>query len=195
MQKDIPVVIHNGSNYDFHLIITELAKEFRSDMKCIPEDKEKYISFLIPLKIEREDGKFNSYNLRVIDSARFMAGSLGTHVNNLSELYEFKCEDKNNQRIKVTCKKDTVFTRCKTCNNRSKQSIQTLKSKFPNTYQLSKGDINKFILLLRKDVYPYEYMNNYNRFDETMLPPKESFYSEINLKDIRDKDYKHARKV
>ena len=164
-------------------------------MKCIPEDNEKNISLSIPLKIEREDGKFNSYNLRVIDSARFMAGLLDTHDNNLSELYGFKCEDQNNQKIKVTCKKDAVFTRCKTCNNRSKQSMLTLKSKFPNIYQLSKGDINKFILLLRKDVYPYEYMNNYNRFDETMLPPKESFYNEINLKDIRDKDYKHARKV
>ena len=35
-QVDIPVVFHNGSNYDFNLIITELAKEFRSEMRCIP---------------------------------------------------------------------------------------------------------------------------------------------------------------
>ena len=44
-QKNIPVVIHNGSNYDFHLLISELVKEFRSDMTCIPQDKENYISF------------------------------------------------------------------------------------------------------------------------------------------------------
>ena len=40
-QEDFPVVIHNGSNYDFHLIIAELAKEFRSEIHCIPEDKGK----------------------------------------------------------------------------------------------------------------------------------------------------------
>ena len=34
-------VIHNDSNYDFHLIIAELAKEFRSEIHCIPEDKGK----------------------------------------------------------------------------------------------------------------------------------------------------------
>ena len=41
MLEDIPVVIHNGSNYDFHLTIIELAKEFRLEIHCIPEDKEK----------------------------------------------------------------------------------------------------------------------------------------------------------
>ena len=39
--EDIPVVIHNGSNYDFHLTIIELAKEFRLEIQCISEDKEK----------------------------------------------------------------------------------------------------------------------------------------------------------
>ena len=104
-QKDIPVVIHNGSNYDFHLLITELAKEFRSNMRCIPEDKEKYISFSIPIKIKREDDKFTRYNLKFVDSARFMAGLLDTHVNNLSELYNCRGEDKKKQSVKVKCKK------------------------------------------------------------------------------------------
>ena len=48
-RRDIPVVIHNGSNYDFHLIIQELAEEFRAEIQCIPEDKEKYKSFSIPI--------------------------------------------------------------------------------------------------------------------------------------------------
>ena len=49
-QRDIPVVIHNGSNYDYHLIIKELANEFREDIKCILCDKEKYKTFSIPIK-------------------------------------------------------------------------------------------------------------------------------------------------
>ena len=53
----------------------------------------------------------------------------------------------------------------------------------------------KFVLLLRKGVYPYEYMDSWERFNETLLPPKEAFYSELNLEDISDKDYLHAQKV
>ena len=117
-QREIPFVIHNGSNYDFHLLITELAKEFRSEMRCIPDDKGKYISFSIPIRKEKEDAKFTMHNLRFIASAGFMAGSLVTDVNKLSELYDCYCEDKNKQRVKVICKKDAVFTRCKGCTKR-----------------------------------------------------------------------------
>ena len=49
--------------------------------------------------------------------------------------------------------------------------------------------------MLRKGVYPYEYMDSWERFNETSLPPKKSFYSELNLEDISDKDYLHAQKV
>ena len=54
---------------------------------------------------------------------------------------------------------------------------------------------NKCLLLLRNGVYPCEYMDNWERFNETMLPPKKSFYSELNLEDISNEDYKHAQKI
>ena len=50
-------------------------------------------------------------------------------------------------------------------------------------------------MLLRKGVYPYEYMDSWEKFDETTLPPKEAFYSNLNLEDISDEDYAHAQKV
>ena len=50
-------------------------------------------------------------------------------------------------------------------------------------------------MLLRKGVYPYECMDSWERFNETSLKPKKSFYSELNLEDIGDKDYLHARTV
>ena len=62
-------------------------------------------------------------------------------------------------------------------------------------YEFSDGDINKFILLLRKGVYPYEYMDGLERFDETTLPDKEAFYGSLNMEDITDADYKHATRV
>ena len=62
-------------------------------------------------------------------------------------------------------------------------------------HKFCKGDRNKFVLLLRKGVYPYEYMDSWEKFDETTLPPKEAFYSNLNLEDISDEDYAHAQKV
>ena len=50
-------------------------------------------------------------------------------------------------------------------------------------------------MLLRKGVYPYEYIDIWERFDETSLPEKKAFYSELHLEDITDEDYTHAQKV
>ena len=70
-----------------------------------------------------------------------------------------------------------------------------LIEKFLNTYQLCNKDHNKFALLLRKGVYPYEYMDSWKRFKEESLTDKESFYSELNNEHITDEDYAHAQKV
>ena len=51
------------------------------------------------------------------------------------------------------------------------------------------------VLLLRKGVYPYEYIDSWEKFNEISLPPKEAFCSELNLEDIKDEDYEHAQKV
>ena len=51
-----------------------------------------------------------------------------------------------------------------------------------------------FVLLLRKGVYPYEYMDSWERFNETSLPDKKACYSKLNLGEITDKDYAHAQK-
>ena len=49
---DIPVFFHDGTNYDFNLKMNELAKEFRSEMRCRPLNTNKCMSFSIPIKIE-----------------------------------------------------------------------------------------------------------------------------------------------
>ena len=67
--------------------------------------------------------------------------------------------------------------------------------KFSNTYKFCNNDISKLILLLKKGVYPYEYMNSWKRFDEASLPYKKAFYSKLNLEDITDEDYMHPQKV
>ena len=50
-------------------------------------------------------------------------------------------------------------------------------------------------MLLRIGIYLYEYIDSWERFDETSLPDKIAFYSKLILEDITDKDYEHAQKV
>ena len=91
-------------------------------------------------------------------------------------------------------KNNRLNYRCKECNRTSTKSINELIKKFPRMYQFCDGDFNKFVLL-RKGVYPYEYMDSWKRFNGTSLPPKKDFYSELTLEDITHKDYNHAQKV
>ena len=66
---------------------------------------------------------------------------------------------------------------------------------FASTYSFCNNDLNKFTLLLRKGVYPYKYMDNWDRFNETSLPSKESFYSNLNMEDIGDIGYRYGNNV
>ena len=50
-------------------------------------------------------------------------------------------------------------------------------------------------MLLRKSVYPYEYMDSWKKFNETSLPSKEDFYSNLNMENIDDIDYRHGNNV
>ena len=50
-------------------------------------------------------------------------------------------------------------------------------------------------LLVRKDVYPYEYMDSMEKFDDDQLPPKEAFFSKLHNQDITDEEYAHAQNV
>ena len=78
---------------------------------------------------------------------------------------------------------------------RMKRPINELIENFPGVYQFCNGDLNKSALLLRKGDFPYEYMDSWEKIDENTLPPKEAFYSNLNLEDISDEDYAHAQKV
>ena len=106
-----------------------------------------------------------------------MPTSLSKLVNNLSEIYSKKFRDK-------TCKFECEFKRlennkisynCKECRKKQLKPINGLIKKFPNTYKFCNNDINKFILIFRKGVYPYEYMGSRKRIDETTLPNKKVF--------------------
>ena len=130
-----------------------------------------------------------------------MQSTLSDLVDNLSEINNKDCKKcMERKKIRSECefiglKDNRLKYKCKECNDTSAKSVDDLIEKFPRTYKFCNGNLNKFVLLLRKGVYPYEYMDSWERFNETSLPAKESFYSELDLEDISDKDYSHARKV
>ena len=176
-----------------------MAKEFKGKLDCIGENMEKYITFSAPIKKKCDDGKTITYKLRFIDSFRFMSTSLSELVDNTSGIFNSieckSCIEKikiNSECCFVGLRNDTLIYKCKECKEEWKRPINELIEKFPSIYQFCNGDLNKFVLLLRKGVYPYEDMDNWEKFDETTIPPKEAFYSKLNLEGISDADYAHA---
>ena len=81
VSKEIPVVFYNGSNYDYHFFIEELAEKFKKQFNCLQENTEKCITFSV--SIEKEDIWIDksrkkvtkTVGLQFIDSARFMGSS------------------------------------------------------------------------------------------------------------------------
>ena len=76
-------------------------------------------------------------------------------------------------------------------------SLEKLVSNLPKeslkyTSKIFKG--TKIDLMSKKGVYPYDFMDSFDKFDEK-LPTKEEFYSILNDEHISDEDYKHAQKV
>ena len=53
----------------------------------------------------------------------------------------------------------------------------------------------QYDLLTRKGVYPYEYINSWDRFEDTQLPPIDVFYNNLNMSSISEEDYQHAQRV
>ena len=142
-----------------------------------------------------------------------MTSSLLNLVNNLSErLYIIKCKLEYDDKKCETCgikykycdcfleyinfKDDLIEHKCSICNKNCQIKLdKKLKERFFNTYAFSNHDNNKFILLLRKGVYPYENMDDWEKFNEMSLPEKEDFYSHLKMEDITDADFVHGKRV
>ena len=167
--KEIPAVFHNGSIYDYYyFIIKELAEESEGEFECLDENTEKYITFSVPIKkeITKKDKDGNdkatkiSYKIKFIDSFGFMSSSLSNLADNLSEgLHNDRCIDCKSCLDYMTTKDEQLIFRCFECKKNYKKDFnKKLINRFSSAYKFCNGEINKFILLLRKGVYPYDYM-------------------------------------
>ena len=155
---------------------------------------ENYITFSVPIKKEPNSGKTVTYKVKFIDRFRFMSTSLSELVDNTSGIQSKECKSCV-EFCFVGLTNNRLIYKCKECREECKKPINELKEKFAGIYQFCNGDLNKFVLLLKKGVYSYEYMDRWEKYDEHTLPLKKDFYSNLNLEDISDEDYTHAQKV
>ena len=197
-------------------------KNLKKQFTCLGENIEKYITFTIPIEKEAKRIDINEeeitknicYILQFIDSPRLMTSSLSNLVNNLCEgihKIKYKCnrDDKKCETYRIKCKywdwfleytnlkDDLIEYKCLwSCNKNYQHKFhEKLKERFFSIYKFSNRNNSKFILLLQNSVYPYEYMDNSEKFNEVPLFEKQDFYSHLNMEDITDAGYVHPKRV
>ena len=126
-----------------------------------------------------------------------MAMSLSKLVDNLTEdIHGDKCVDCKSDLSYMKVIDEALIFRCFNCKkNYEKEINKELIERFASTYKSCNNDLNKFVMLLRKGFYPYEYMDSWDKFNETSMPNKESFYSNLTMENITETDYIHANNV
>ena len=156
------------------------------------------------VSIEKKDTRFDkngeevtkniSYILQFIDSARFMASLLSNPINNLSEgIHKIKCKYRHDDKKYETCR--IKYKYCDYLLECTNFKDYLIKYKYLCRNKNLTTTTIRFFLFLRKDLYPYEYMDDSEKVNETSLPEKEDFYSHLIMEDITDADYAHTKIV
>ena len=193
------------SGYDAHLFIKELVRKFnKSDIVVIADNKEKYISFNVEINVKlagvrNKHGKevHKNIKLRFIDSFRLMASSLDKLASNLCDTSGIQCDNCKGYMELINISGDYIASfGCEGCRTKKTKDLgeDALKKNFEYTGRFWEFD-EKFHLMIRKGIYPYEYLDSCKKSEEASLPPKDAFYSRLNMKGSSDQDYKHAQQV
>jgi hypothetical protein len=163
---EIPVVFHNFTGYDGHLIIQALADLQKIDtVKCIPQNGDSMMSISFG-------------GLRFMDSIKFLNTSLDKLVSVMTswdeESNQYKQPDQRQLCIRYLQKSfETIFKRFGIANP-TEEHIE---------------------VMLHKGIFPYEYFDGPERFYEKGLPSKERFYSLLYGTGVTDEEYTEAQRV
>ena len=162
----------------------------------IAENKEKYISFTIKINVKLAGAKYKdgtevceNIQFRFIDSCRYMASSLDKLASNLCGTSGIECDKGKGNMELINISGDYIaLLGCERCRTKRTKGLDegALKKNFNHTSRFWG---------IRKGVYPYEYMNGWEKFEEAGLPPKDAFYRRLNMKGISDQDYEHAQQL
>ena len=120
-----------------------------------------------------------------------MASSLDKLASNLcgtSGIHCDKCKD-NMELINISSDYIASLGCDKYWTKKTKDLGEDVLKKNLNHTSRFLGCDEKLRLMIRKGVYSYEYMNDWENFEETNLPRKDAFYNRLNMKGINDQDY------
>jgi hypothetical protein len=203
----IPVIFHNLGGFDGYFIVRALANMYaelglQGKMKVVAKNMRKYTTITVG-------------NLKFIDSFQFLKGSL-------DELVENYKDEQSIPHLKTTVtgdEKEVKESQDKLDRQRRKSCYEQNKTKFPLIYDYCMdydADVEmreamdmsitenikfcrlaskRFELLVRKGVYPYEYMDHWKKFKLRELPARKHFFSQLNNRDVEEEDYKRGLDV
>ena len=197
----IPVIFHNLRGYDSHFIMQEIGaivkdyeytnnkgQKCQMNINAIPNNMEKYMAFML------------GNHLTFIDSFQFMMSSLDKLVTNITKCGKCNtCKPDKCLKLNINYKNKTLqhktslpCNECKNCKNIDEDCINPKYDKLKYTSKMFKD--KKLDLMARKGVYPYDYMDSFEKFNSP-LPKKEEFFSILNNKHISNEDYEHAKNI
>ena len=170
-KKFLPVYIHNLKGYDAHLFITSLVKygyqnESSENISCIPNNEERYISFSKKISVGEYTNKKGELK-NIMYEIRFLDtfAFMASSIDKLSDNLRNKSDD-----------------------------INELRKSFKYTSEFFKDD-EQFKLMIRKGIYPYDYIDDFNKLYTSYLPDINEFYSKLNKSKCSNEDYQQAQLV
>ena len=165
----LPVYLHNLKGYDCHLFVNALYKYGSKDeeITCIPNNEERYISFSKNIKVGEYQCKKDKKTKPITFEIRFL-DTIAFMNSSIEKLV------------------DNLASSCNTTDE--------LRKAFPNTSSHFKND-EQFKLMTQKGVYPYEFIDTYEKLNVKELPPQEQFYSRLYNSKCSNEDYQQAVKV
>ena len=165
--KFTPIILHNLANYDAHLFVRNLGVS-EGDIDCIPNNNEKYISFTKNVEVNRFFVKEENKKTKKLEEKEIV--------------------------VKRELRFIDSFKFMKSSIDELTKDLVEKGDSFENTKRYFDEE-DRFSLLKRKGVYPYEWLNSVDRLNETNLPPIEAFFSSLNGNGITNEDYEHAQNV
>ena len=169
--KRIPVIFHNFTGYDNHLFVRSLGR-IEGEISVIARNEEKHISVTKDILVDFERPK--------VSRGRFAPQA---------------SEGKQSHRVKWQLRfSDSSSFMCGSLDSH----VSNLRSVGEDKFKITQAHFPwsvKFKKVIRKGVFPYEWLTHVAHFDQTCLPQKDQFFSRLNSNGITDAEYAHAKDV
>ena len=181
--------MHNMKGYDSHLIMQHLGK-LDAEITCIPNNTEKYVSFTIADRYRQKPTDDDDVEDEAID---------GTNKRKRSNQSNESPAKRAEESKKVSRSLNLRFIDSLAFMNASLDSlVKNLKGSGAENFVHLNREFDSPAareLLTKKGSYPYDYMNSFEHFKETQLPPQAAFYSKLKEQELSDEDYEHAMAI